>query len=88
MSTASDDDNTEALLIDCMRSTMAVAWGYLWHITTFDQRVNGARKMLLDMIEASGLTPEEFHEIKRYGIQQAKADGCVAPLHEAVRGDL
>lgn len=86
--TTLDDDNTEAVLIDCMRSTMAVAWGYLWHITTFDKRVNGARKMLLDMIEASGLTPEEFHEIKRYGIQQAKADGCTAPLHEAVRGDL
>lgn len=76
------DDNTEEMLIDCMRSTMAVAWGYLWHITTSDKRVIGARKMLLDMIEASGLTPEEFHKIKTYGIHTAKAEGCVANMSE------
>jgi hypothetical protein len=78
-----DDDNTEQLLIDAMRSTMAVAWGYLWHITTSDNRVVGARRLLLEMIEASGITPEEFHDIKRYGIQQAKQDGCAVKLAEA-----
>lgn len=75
------------MLIDAMRSTMAVAWGYLWHITTSDKRVNGARKMLLEMIQASGITSEEFREIKRYGIQQAKNDGCVSPVAEAIWGD-
>lgn len=76
------NDNTEEMLIDAMRSTMAVAWGYLWHITTSDKRVIGARHMLLDMIEASGLTPEEFHQIKTYGLHTAKAEGCVANMHE------
>lgn len=76
------NDNTEEMLIDAMRSTMAVAWGYLWHITTSDKRVIGARHMLLDMIEASGLSPEEFHKIKTYGIHTAKAEGCVANMRE------
>lgn len=76
------DDNTEELLIDAMRSTMAVAYGYLWHITTSDKRVNGARKMLMQMIQASGLTEEKFRKVLKYGIQQAKNDGCILSARE------
>ena len=80
------EDNTESMLIDAMRSTMAVAWGYLWHITTTDKRINGARNMLRDMIQASSLGPLEFQDIRRYGIQQAKADGCEVDSREFTWG--
>lgn len=49
------------------RKQMATAWGWLWHVTTGDERVKSARRLLGNMLP---------RELKRYGIETAKAEGA------------
>ena len=52
--------------LDACKSAAAIAWGWLWHVTTTDDRVKAARHLLGQMLDK---------DLKRYGIQTAKADG-------------
>lgn len=74
---------TGALLeLDAAKSTAAIAWGWLWHVTTADDRVKNARHLLGQMLDK---------DLKRYGIQTAKAEGAQVNVHEIgaamLRGD-
>ena len=53
--------------LDAAKSTAAIAWGWLWHVTTADDRVKAARHLLGQMLDK---------DLKRYGIQTAKAEGA------------
>jgi len=59
--------------LDAVKSTAAIAWGWLWHVTTADDRVNTARDLLGEMLDK---------DLKRYGIQTAKAEGAHANVQE------
>jgi len=64
----SDDVQTDAA-----KSTAAIAWGWLWHVTTADDRVKTARHLLGQMLDK---------DLKRYGIQTAKAEGAQVNVQE------
>ncbi len=72
-----NDDNTETQLADDIRNTIAIAYGYLWHVNTRDTKVHAARKMLRQMLLSNAGSVEEFSRLQKYGIDQAKLDGCV-----------
>jgi len=55
------------------KSTAAIAWGWLWHVTTADDRVKTARHLLGQMLDK---------DLKRYGIQTAKAEGAQVNAQE------
>lgn len=59
--------------LDAAKSTAAIAWGWLWHVTTADDRVKTARHLLGQMLDK---------DLKRYGIQTAKAEGAQANVQE------
>lgn len=52
---------------DTLKSASAIAWGWLWHVTTGDDRIQTARHLLGQMLT---------HELKGYGIRTAKAEGA------------
>jgi hypothetical protein len=53
--------------MDEKEKAMALAYGWLWHVTTQDERIWKARWHLLDTL------PED---IKRWGIEEAKRQGA------------
>ena len=57
----------EGMELDALKSSAAIAWGWLWHVTTADDRVKTARHLLGQMLDK---------DLKRYGIQTAKAEGA------------
>ena len=59
--------------LDAAKSTAAIAWGWLWHVTTADDRVKAARHLLGQMLDK---------DLKRYGIQTAKAEGAQVNVQE------
>ena len=59
--------------LDAAKSAAAIAWGWLWHVTTADDRVKTARHMLGQMLDK---------DLKRYGIQTAKAEGAQVNVQE------
>jgi len=59
--------------LDAAKSAAAIAWGWLWHVTTADERVKAARHLLGEMLDK---------DLKRYGIQTAKAEGAQVNVHE------
>ena len=59
--------------LDALKSAAAIAWGWLWHVTTGDDRVNTARHLLGQFLN---------QEMKRYGIQTAKDEGAQVNMHE------
>lgn len=61
----------EKLLTDSIKSSAATAYGWLWHVTTSDQRVQTARHMLRHMLDARH---------RQYGINQAKIEGATNRL--------
>jgi len=69
--------------LDATKSTAAIAWGWLWHVTTADDRVKAARHLLGQMLDK---------DLKRYGIQTAKAEGAQVNVQEIeaamLRGDF
>lgn len=72
-----NNHNTEAQLADDIRNTIALAYGCLWHVNTRDTKVHAARKMLRQMLLSNAVSAEEFSHLQKYGIDQAKLDGCV-----------
>ncbi|MFA7557200.1 MAG: hypothetical protein WCZ20_05305 [Hydrogenophaga sp.] len=60
-----DLSESDDLQLDAVKSTAAIAWGWLWHVTTADDRVNTARDLLEQMLDK---------DLRRYGIQTAKAE--------------
>ena len=58
---------------DAAKSTAAIAWGWLWHVTTADDRLKTARHLLGQMLDK---------DLKRYGIQTAKAEGAQVNVQE------
>jgi hypothetical protein len=59
--------------LDAAKSTAAIAWGWLWHVTTADDRLKTARHLLGQMLDK---------DLKRYGIQTAKAEGAQVNVQE------
>lgn len=59
--------------LDAVKSTAAIAWGWLWHVTTADDRVKTARHLLGQMLDK---------DLKRYGIQNAKDEGAQVNVQE------
>ena len=59
--------------LDALKSSAAIAWGWLWHVTTADDRVKTARHLLGQMLDK---------DLKRYGIQTAKAEGAQVNVQE------
>jgi hypothetical protein len=53
--------------IDALKSTMAVSWGYLWHVATDDPRVHTARSLLGDALT---------NELRVYGRYTAENEGA------------
>lgn len=58
---------------DALTSAAAIAWGWLWHVTTEDDRVKTARHLLGQFLS---------HDMKRYGIQTAKDEGAQVNVQE------
>jgi hypothetical protein len=58
---------------DALQQAAAIAWGWLWHVTTSDDRVMTARDLLGQYLD---------QDSKRYGIQTAKAEGAQVNVHE------
>jgi hypothetical protein len=58
---------------DALQQAAAVAWGWLWHVATSDDRVMTARDLLGQFLDQG---------LKRYGIQTAKAEGAQVNVHE------
>jgi hypothetical protein len=58
---------------DALQQAAAIAWGWLWHVTTSDDRVMTARGLLGQYLDQG---------LKRYGIQTAKAEGAQVNVHE------
>ena len=56
----------EGMELDALKSAAAIAWGWLWHVTTEDDRVKTARHLLGQFLN---------QDMKRYGIQTAKDEG-------------
>lgn len=69
--------------LDAAKSAAAIAWGWLWHVTTADDRVKTARHLLGQMLDK---------DLKRYGLQTARAEGAqlnVQAIEAAMlRGEL
>jgi hypothetical protein len=63
----------EAMQLDATISAIAIAWGWLWHVTTEDDRVKTARHLLGQFLN---------QDMKRYGIQTAKDEGAQVNVHE------
>lgn len=63
----------EDVQLDAAKSAAAIAWGWLWHVTTADDRVKTARHLLGQMLDK---------DLKRYGIQTAKAEGAQVNVQE------
>lgn len=63
----------EEMQLDAMKSSVAVAWGWLHHVTTDDARVKTARKELVKWLTK---------EMKRYGIDKAKSEGAQINIEE------
>ena len=63
----------EGMELDALKSSAAIAWGWLWHVTTEDDRVKTARHLLGQFLN---------QEMKRYGIQTAKDEGAQVNMHE------
>ena len=63
----------ESMELDAVKSAAAIAWGWLWHVTTNDVRVQTARHLLGDFLS---------HDMKRYGIQTAKDKGAQVNVSE------
>ena len=59
--------------LDAAKGTAAIAWGWLWHVITADDRVKTARHLLGQMLDK---------DLKRYGIQTAKAEGAQVNMQE------
>lgn len=62
-----------AIELDAAKSTAAIAYGWLWHVTTADDRVIAARRLL-----GESLT----RDMRRYGIQTAKSEGAKINVQE------
>jgi hypothetical protein len=58
---------------DALQQAAAIAWGWLWHVNTSDDRVMTARDLLGQYLDQG---------LKRYGIQTAKAEGAQVDVHE------
>lgn len=58
---------------DALTSATAIAWGWLWHVTTEDDRVKTARHLLGQFLS---------RDMKRYGIQTAKDEGAQVNVQE------
>ena len=58
---------------DALTSAAAIAWGWLWHVTTEDDQVKTARHLLGQFLS---------HDMKRYGIQTAKDEGAQVDVQE------
>ena len=73
----------EGMELDALKSSAAIAWGWLWHVTTEDDRVTTARHLLGQFLS---------RDMKRYGIQTAKDEGAQVNVHEIeaamLRGEL
>lgn len=73
----------EGMELDALKSAVAIAWGWLWHVTTEDDRVTTARHLLGQFLS---------RDMKRYGIQTAKDEGAQVNVHEIeaamLRGEL
>jgi hypothetical protein len=54
-------------------ASCAIAWGWLWHVSTADDRVKTARNLLGQYLDK---------DAKRYGIQTAKAQGAQINVQE------
>ena len=65
--------DSQSLEMDAVKSTTAIAWGWLWHVTTADDRVIAARRLI-----GESLT----RDMKRYGIQTAKSEGAKINVQE------
>ena len=63
----------EGLELDALKSSAAIAWGWLWHVTTEDDRVGTARNLLGQFLS---------RDMKRYGIQTAKDEGAQVNVQE------
>ena len=63
----------EAMQLDAAISAMAIAWGWLWHVTTEDDRVKTARHLLGQFLN---------RDMKRYGIKTAKDEGAQVNVQE------
>lgn len=66
-------ESVKVAQLDAAKSTAAIAWGWLWHVTTADDRVKTARHLLARMLDK---------DLKRYGIQTAKAEGAHVNVQE------
>ena len=63
----------EGMELDALKSSAAIAWGWLWHVTTEDDRVKTARHLLGQFLS---------RDMKRYGIQTAKDEGAQVNVQE------
>jgi hypothetical protein len=63
----------EGMELDAVKSAAAIAWGWLWHVTNEDDRVQTARHLLGQMLDKG---------MKRYGIETAKAEGAQVNVQE------
>ena len=63
----------EGMELDALKSSAAIAWGWLWHVTTEDDRVTTARHLLGQFLS---------RDMKRYGIQTSKDEGAQVNVHE------
>ena len=73
----------EGMELDALKSAAAIAWGWLWHVTTEDDRVTTPRHLLGQFLS---------RDMKRYGIQTSKDEGAQVNVHEIeaamLRGEL
>ena len=63
----------EGMELDALKTSAAIAWGWLWHVTTEDDRVKTARHLLGQFLNS---------DMKRYGIQTAKDEGAQVNVQE------
>ena len=63
----------EWMELDALKSGAAIAWGWLWHVTTEDDRVKTARHLLGQFLS---------QDMKRHGIQTAKDEGAQVNVKE------
>lgn len=63
----------EGMELDALKSSASIAWGWLWHVTTEDDRVKTARHLLGQFLS---------RDMKRYGIQTAKDEGAQVNVQE------
>lgn len=68
-----ETQGSDDVQLDAAKSTAAIAWGWLWHVTTADDRVKTARHLLGQMLDK---------DLKRYGIQNAKDEGAQVNVQE------